>query len=69
MNVLVHQFNMYDLRLDEAQEIHSQLQNTFPDMKIVSLPSTSSLCIMDVEELKEIGNWILNLVEEIENND
>lgn len=38
-------------------------------MKIVSLPSTSSLCIMDVEELKEIGNWILNLVEEIENND
>lgn len=68
MEVLVHQFNFGDLTIEELDAIHQTIQNNFPEMKVISLPNTFSLGVYDLQDLKNLGNYILDFVEKVENN-
>lgn len=58
------QHDLNKISISEAREMHNQVSKMFPDMPVITLPSTSSLTTLDRYEIEGIVDWLSKFLEE-----
>lgn len=64
MNYISFQYDIEKISIDEAKDIYLSIKDAFPDIPVVAIPSTTSLCTLDRDELKDLVDFLTKFLEE-----